>query len=214
MTSLTDWVAEKLTTDQFKTKVLRRTPEGFLVVGTPSGYTFTIAVIGVKRVVELSDVQPLFVSSNKPQLVINVPSNTLWRGAAINFVHSVPAAFGIMGDIERAAHTSRAETFRDKNMGFFINAITQHKNVSGCSYVYDRVFQADRWDGTSLTIAVIDAYNMSAEDVRNARTRIGNFNVIVKSSSHGCITPQAEQAAISMGAEALTFGELMVRLSK
>jgi len=58
------------------------------------------------------------------------------------------------------------------------------------------------------------AYNLSAEDVRNARTRFGQFDVLVKSTSYGSITAQAEEAANSMGAQTLTFGELMRRLSQ
>jgi hypothetical protein len=99
-------------------------------------------------------------------------------------------------------------------MGFFINAMRQHSNVSSVSYVYDRVFMADRKKGPSLTIAVIDAYNMSAEDVRNAKDLFGHFDIVVKSSSHGSITQRAEDAAKSMNVDALTFGELMTRLAK
>jgi hypothetical protein len=126
----------------------------------------------------------------------------------------MPAAFGTMGDISRAAATKAAGFFRDKNMEFFIQAIEQHKNVSSVLYVYDSVFRVHRRSGASLTVAVIDAYNMSAEDVRNARTRVGQFDVVVKSSSYGSITKQAEAAAESMGAQAFMFGGLMQRLAR
>src|SRR3546814_14070461 len=48
-------------------------------------------------------------------------------------------------------------------------------------------------NGASLTVAVIDAYNMSAEDVRNANTRFGHFDVVVKSSSYSSITRSEER---------------------
>jgi hypothetical protein len=214
MSNVTNWVADKLTKDDRQLKVVDRTPEGFLVIESKGGYSFLVAVLGVQDVVQLSHVQPLFDTENKPQLVVNVPSNTLWSGSAIDFVHSVPAAFGTMGDIARAAATKAADSFRDKNMGFFINAMLQHTNVSSVSYLYDSAFRVNRWTGASLTVAVIDAYNMSAEDVRNAKTRVGHFDVVVKSSSYGSITGQAEAAAVSMGAQAPTFGDLMQRLSK
>jgi len=90
----------------------------------------------------------------------------------------------------------------------------QHSNVTCVSYVYNSVFKIDRVSGESLTVAVIDAYNMSAEDVRNARTRVGEFDIVVKNTSYGSITQQAEAAAASMGAQALTFKELMRRLAR
>jgi len=214
MGDVTTWVAQRLAKDGGRVTVVDRTPEDFLVIESEGGYTFLVAVLGVQKIVQVSNVQPLFAGATKPELVVNVPSKTLWSGAAIDFVHSRPAAFGTMGDIARAAETQAAASFRDKKMGFFINALEQHTNVSTVSYVYDSVFRAERWNGESITIAVIEAYNMSAEDVRNARTRVGHFDVVVKSSSYGSITEQAEAAAQSMGAQALTFGGLLQRLAR
>ena len=214
MGNVTTWAAEKLAKDAQRLKVVDRTPEDFLVIEAKNDYTFLVAVLDVQDIVQVSHVQPLFAGVNKPQLVVNVPSKTLWSGAAIEFVHSVPAAFGRMGDIARAAETEAAEFFRDTSLGFFINAMKQHKNVSTVSYVYDSVFRVDCRSGVSVTVAVVDAYNMSAEDVRNARTSVGHFDVVVKSSSYGSITNQAEAAAESMGAQALTFAGLMQRLAR
>jgi hypothetical protein len=214
MGNMTSWVADKLTQGGGLLKVLDRTPEDFLVIEAKDEYTFLVAVLGIQEVIQILHVQPLFAGAAKPQLVVNVPSRTLWSGAAIDFVHSVPAAFGTIGDIGRAAATKSVQLFRDKDMGFFINAIQQHTNVTNVEYVYDSVFRAERRNGASLTVAVIDAYNMSAEDVRNARTLVGNFDVVVKSSSYGSITEQAQSAAESIGAEALTFRGLMQRLAR
>ncbi|NNC09406.1 hypothetical protein HJC10_42175 [Corallococcus exiguus] len=211
--NVTDWAADKLTTKE-NIKSVNRTPENFLVVRSKDGYTFLVAVLGVQNVIELPDVEPLFAGATKPQFVMNVPSKTLWSGAAIRFIHAASAAFGTLGDISRAAATKDAGSYRDKNMGFFINAMKQHSNVSRVSYVYETAFNIDRKFGKSLIVAVINAYNMGAEDVRNAKDRFGHFDVVVKSSNYGSITPQAEAAANSMGAQALTFSELMGRLAK
>lgn len=209
----TDWVAERLATSG-ELELVERTPEDFLVVQSKDKYTFPVAVLGVQNLIELSDVEPLFAGAINPRFVVNVPSKTLWSGDAIRHIHAASAAFGTLGDISRAASTGDAGSYRDKNIGFFINAMAQHSNVSSVSYVYDRVFNVDRKTGLSLTVAVVDAYNMSAEDVRSAKDRFGNFDVVVKSSSYGSITHQADAAAKSVGAEALAYGELMGRLYK
>ncbi|MCY1289436.1 hypothetical protein D9M68_573050 [compost metagenome] len=210
---MTDWVADKLVAKE-GLEIIARTPEDFLVVRSKDGYTFLVAVLGVQKVIELSDVEPLFAGATKPQLVVNVPSKALWSSAAIHHIHAASAAFGTLGDVSRAAKTEDVGSYRDKNMDFFITSIKQHSNVSSVSYVYERVLKVDRKIGASLIIAVIDAYNMSAEDVRNAKARFGHFDVVVKSSSYGSIADQAEAAAESMGAQALTFKDLMVRLAK
>lgn len=208
-----DWVADKLTTNE-RLEIVGRTPENFLIINAKDSHQFSVAVLGVKSLIELSDVEPLFAGATKPQFVVNVPSKTPWSGAAIDRIHAESAAFGTLGDISRAANTEDPGSYRDKNMGFFINAMKQHTNVSNVSYVYDRVFKADRKRGPSLVVAVIDTYNMSAEDVRNARAQFGQFDIVVKSSSHGSITEQAEAAAEAVGAEALAFGGLLRRLGK
>jgi hypothetical protein len=210
--SATDWVADKLATKE-GLEIVGRTPEDFLVVRSSDGSTFLVAVLNMQNVIGVADVEPLFAGTNKPQFVVNVPSKTLWSGAAIDRIHAASAAFGTLGDVSRAANTEDAGSYRDKNMGFFMNAMKQHSNVSRVLYVYDTVFKADLKAGASLTVAVIDAYNMSAEDVRNAKARFGHFDVVVKSSSHGSITNQADVAAKTMGAQALTFRELMGRLA-
>ncbi|MGY4412942.1 hypothetical protein ACVWW4_004678 [Bradyrhizobium sp. LB7.1] len=58
------------------------------------------------------------------------------------------------------------------------------------------------------------AYDMSAEDVRNARDLYGHFDAALKMSSYGAVTSAAVQAAEAMGAEAFKFGEFLGRLNK
>ena len=213
MSDVTKWVAEKLMAeDGFNTVV--RTPKDLLVVSFRDVPIFRVAVLGLQRLIGAADVEPLFSGATTPHLVINVPSRTLWSGAAIDRIHASSAAFGRMGDVSRAACSQDVASYRDKKMGFFINAMKQHHNVSSVSYVYDTVFKAERKSGATLTVAVIDAYNMSAEDVRDAKARFGHFDVIVKSTSYGSITSQANAAATAIGAQALTYGDLMGQLAK
>ena len=88
------------------------------------------------------------------------------------------------------------------------------KHISCLGYVYDCVFRVDQRNGAGVTVALVDAYNMSAEDVRNARTRVGHFDVIAKSSNYGSITDQAVCGRSIDGAEAHAFAGLMRRLAR
>lgn len=211
--NLIDWVASKLTTVDHL-EIVARTAKDFLIVRSKDKLEFSVAVIGLKETIKASDVLHLFSGATKPQLVINVPTKTLWSGAAIDLIHTQDAAFGTFGDVARAATLDDPGSFRDKNMGFFIKAIRQHGNVSSVSYVYDSVLNVGRVFGPSLIVAVIEAYNMSAEDVRNARARFGHFDVVVKSSSYGSVTNEAVATARTMSAQAVTFAQLMGRLNK
>ena len=92
MGNVTDWVVGKLRDDKCL-EVIDRTPDDLLVVKAKDDYTFVVAVLGVQPAIQLSNVQPLFARATRPDLVVNVPSQALWSGSAIDFIHAVPAAF-------------------------------------------------------------------------------------------------------------------------
>lgn len=212
--NVTDWVANKIS-EGSDLKVLDRTPENFLtVVAVGKSHSFPVAVIGVKGVINPVHIEPLFSGLTKPEFVVNIPSKTLWSGAAISIIHSAPAAFGSLGELIKAAHMEAPSEYRNKEWGFFQNAISQHSNVSRVARLYDAVFEAHLYDGECRIIALVDAYNMSAEDVRNALDRFGKFDVALKMSSYGSITNAAVDAAASIGAEALMLKDLMKYLAK
>ena len=211
--SVTDWV-EKHIDPNSGLKFLGRTAEDFLLIEDRRGRICRVAVVGAKPVVMPADVAPVLAHATKPEFVVNIPSSASWSGAAISMVHAVPAGFGTLGDLGRAARQGDLPGYRNKEFGIFERAISQHSNVRQLTRLYDAVFVADRYSGRSLTIALINAYNMSAEDVRSAWAKYGAFDVALKMSSYGGVTSAANQAAESMGAEAMMFRDLMRRLAQ
>jgi hypothetical protein len=157
----------------------------------------------------------LFESKRSPEFVVNVPSKVIWSGPAIEIIHGAPAAFGTLGELAKAARDENVSSYRHREYSFFERAFHQHSAVRDVTRLYDKVFQLHRHRGMpDVIVTLIDAYDMSAEDIRNARDLYGIFDVAVKISSYGSITTAASEAAESMGAEALKFGELMGRLNK
>lgn len=211
--SVTDWV-EAHVDDQSGYKVVGRTAEDFLKIDDGKGNTGTVAVIGAKPMVEAADVAPVLAMATKPDFIINVPSSSIWTGDAIALAQGVPAGFGTFGDLGKAVRKGDLTGYRNKEFAFFEDAIGQHTNVRQVSRPYESAFVAHRRRGDDLTIALIDAYNLSAEDVRNARKKIGAFDIALKMSSYGKVTDAARNAAESIGAEAMIFGDLMRRLAK
>lgn len=212
MSSVTNWVENNLNSSD-SLKVLGRTDEDFLIIKPKNHSSILVAVIGVQGVVRREHVDPVFSGMTKPAFVMNVPSKTPWSGSAITHVHAAPAAFGTLGDMRKAATRDEVWTYRNSEWSYFERAIRQHTNVSQVTRIYDAVFEAHRHRGKTLTIALIEAYNMSAEHVRNARDLFGKFDIAVKISSYGGITSAADEAATSMGAEAVMFRGLMQRLA-
>ncbi|MGF6486530.1 hypothetical protein [Pseudomonas frederiksbergensis] len=213
MGSAADWVANKITEGD-ELELVERPASNRLVVSAPGREAFLVAVLGVRDVITTEHVKPLFQDTNNPYFVLNIPSSTLWRGDAMMTIHDAPAAFGSLGDLGKAARLECPFLYRDKQWSFFYDGISQHSNVREVNPLYDRVFEAHRRHGAPLTIAMVDAYNMSAEDIRAARTRYGHFDIAVKMTSYGSVTSAASQAAASFGAETLMYGDLLRRLAK
>jgi hypothetical protein len=211
--NVTDWVASRLD-PRSGIELADRSSEGFLIVKARDGTTFPVAVIGAPEIVMPEHVQPVLSRAVKPEFVVNVPSKAIWSGPAIDMVHGTPAAFGTLGEIQKAASTGYVPGYRNKGINFFDQAIRDHSNVRSVTRLYDLVFWAHRYSGNDLTIALVDAYNMSAEDLRNARQRYGQFDIAVKMTSYGSITPAARTAGASMGIEPLMYGEMLRRLAK
>ncbi len=211
--SVTDWLASRLDA-RSGIELVDRTPEDFLTVRDRNGKSFPVAVVGAQDIVTPEHVRPVLSHASKPEFIVNVPSKAIWSGPAISMTHAAPAAFGTMGELQKAASTGYAPSYRNKTINFFEQAIRDHSNVSAITRLYDRVFQAHRCRGNSVTIALLDTYNMSAEDLRNARQRYGAFDIAVKTTSYGAVTPAAKEAGASMGVEPLMFKELMRRLAQ
>lgn len=209
------WIAEKLKEEGDFAKI-EPLGSGFLTITRKGQPSFTAAAIGVDDVVTSAHVTPVFgVDGIEPEFVVNVPSKAIWEGEAIDFIHDQPAAWGNLGDLIRASRDAPVSSYRNKQYRFFEQAFRQHDAVENVARLYDRVYRLHRSRSRAdLTIVLVDAYDMSAEDVRHARDLYGAFDVAVKMTSYGSVTSAATATAASMGAQALKFGELMGRLHK
>jgi hypothetical protein len=159
-------------------------------------------------------VAPFFAVADRPQFVINVPSKAIWTGPAIELVHSGPAAFGGLGNLIRASRHGKVSSHRFRNYQFVEDGLRQHSAVCQVRRLYDRLFMVSRKGLPDLTIVLVDAYEMSAEDVRSARNLYGRFDAALKMTSYGKVTTAANEAAASMGAGAFVWGDLMRRLNQ
>jgi hypothetical protein len=89
---------------------------------------------------------------------------------------------------------------------FFEQAFRQHSAVEDVTRVYDRLYPLPPRACRLTGVFLVDAYDMSAADVRHACDPYGAFDVAVKMNSHGSVTGAAERAAASMGAQPSILG--------
>ena len=176
---------------------------------------FHAAILGQREGVRVEHIE-VFSSSNVPiQFFANVPRAAIWPGEAILATRQWPAGPGGFADLGRAMRNELdVSSYRNKDLAFFENGLSQHTAVSNVEVVYDRKFRLSRFGKPDFTVVLVDAYDMSAEDVRLARKTYGEFDGALKMSSYGSVTSKATEAAESMGAEAFKWGELLGRLNR
>jgi len=212
--SAANWIAKKLGEDPDFTAV-DHVGSGILEIARKGGATFKAAALGIDDVVRQTHIAPLVQIPEPPEFIVNLPSKGIWEGGAIELVHRVPAAFGGLGDLVRASRDEPVYAYRNKQDQFFEQAFTQHSAVRKVTRVYDRLYHLERRRNLSdIMVVLVDAYDMSSEDVRHARDVYGRYDAAVKMTSYGSVTISAREAAESMGAGAFKFGELMGRLNR
>ena len=211
--NLAEWVADKLAGDPNLYQI-DQISEDRLRIGRKTADTFTVGLLGLRGLVTEEAIRFFITPSEPLQFVCNVPAQGIWSGAAIDLVHQMPAAFGGMGDLKRASREPDVATYRFKGFQFVEDGLRQHSAVRSVTRVFDRVFLAERYRGPAMTVVLVDAYEMSAEDIRLARTKYGPFDLALKTTSYGGIASPAHDAAQSMNAEAVMWGGLMGRLNK
>ena len=81
--------------------------------------------------------------------------------------------------------------------------------MASFEFVYDKLFSATLNNGKEVRIALVQAYELTAENLRDTHDKIGNFDVALKNNPNGRITPDAYDAAKSMSVKVLGFGDLL-----
>ncbi len=182
---IANWIANKLKDDE-QFRLVNSIGDGFLEVARRDHAPFQAVAIGVQDVVVEDHVAPLFeVKGRRPEFVVNVPSKAIWSGDAIELIHAAPAAFGTFGELIRASSLDEAvHTYRNREYNFFERAFRQHTVVRDVTRLYDRAYQLHRRRGLpDVTVVLVDAYDVSAEDIRHARDLYGRFDAVAKMTS-------------------------------
>ncbi len=174
---------------------------------------FLAGVLWEKRLVKLDDVTSLLDSD--VSVITNIPSSGLWSGDAIHACENRSVAWGRFGVLQSSiANYDDPSEHRDKQVYFAARGIQQHSRVVSFEFIFDKLFLAKLNNGKEVRIALVQAYDLTAEDLRDAHDKIGKFDVALKNNPNGRITPDSYDAAESMGVKVLKFGDLLGFLAR
>lgn len=145
---------------------------------------------------------------------MNLPKDAIWTGAAIRAAEEADVAWGGLGDLMSAMNSKEVRLHRNKEFDFVERGLRQHSRVERLHRKSDRIFDIHRRDLAKIRVMLINEYELTAEHVRHAREKCGDFGVILKTNPNGRTTELARQTAATIGAEIFGWRELMGRLHK
>jgi hypothetical protein len=155
-----------------------------------------------------------FFEGNLPSFVVNIPREAVWTGGAIEALQANSIAFGGMGDLHRAVREHDPRDYVFKEYVYVERRLRQHRRVTKIDRLYDRVWRVHRASRKTLDVAISNAYDLTADEVRTAHDRYASFDILFHTNTMGRITQEAHDAAQELGIELATSGKLFERLGR
>jgi hypothetical protein len=179
-----------------------------------SKYDPFVAGIVSAKCVEADTVRALVNPELGVQIIANVPKESYWTGVALRLAHDNNVATGSYGDLLRVIDLQEVRAFQPTETEFVERGLRQHDRISSFERVYDRLYRISRSGLPDLTVAMLNEYELTADHLRTARDRYGQFSVAVITNPNGQATSSSEEAAQTMGVEILKWGPFLGRLNK
>jgi hypothetical protein len=209
----TQWVAKALRKADLVSKV-DVLDERVLRVERTRYAPFIAGIVSEPRVYA-DNIRPLINSKYGVEIIANVPKEAIWTGGAIRLAEDNSIAIGVFGDLYRVVGESNVRGFKQTEIAFIERGLRQHDCVTSFEREYDKVYRLSRKGGLpDLTAAMLNEYELTADHIRTARDRYGNFDVAVNTNPNGTITGSALDAAKLMDIEILTWGPFFGRINK
>lgn len=208
----TEWVASNLRKAQRVGKVEVLSDQVLRV--SRSKYTPFVAGIVSTKCVDADSVRALVQSKLEVEIIANVPRESYWTGGALRLAHNNNIATGGYGDLLRVINLQDVRAFQPKETEFVERGLRQHHRIATFERVHDRLYRISRDGLPDVTVVMLNEYELTADHLRAARDRYGQFSIAVITDPNGRATSSAEEAARSMDVEILNWGPFFGRLNK
>lgn len=208
----TEWVADNLREAEHVTNV-EILSEQVLRLSRDKHAPYVAGIVLVKCV-KVDDIMPLVESEFGVEIIANVPKESYWTGQAIALAQVHGIAIGGYGDLLRVIEVEDVRAFQQKETAFIERGLRQHNRIARFDRLHDRLYLIHRNSLPDVTVAMLNEYELTADHLRTARDRYGNFSLAVITDPNGRATSAANEAAQAMGIEILKWGAFFGRLNK
>lgn len=208
----TEWVAGNLRNSEAVSEVERLSDQVLRVSRSKYG-PFVAGIVSATRV-EVDTLNSLVGSKLEVEIISNVPKESYWTGGALRLARTNNIATGSYSDLFRVIDVPDVRAFIPRETEFVERGLRQHDRISSFDRVHDRLYQISRNGLADLTVVMLNEYELTADHLRTARERYGQFSIAVITNPNGGPTSSAEETAQTMGVEILNWGPFFGRLNK
>ena len=208
----TEWVARNLRNSEGVSKV-EQLSDQVLRVSRSNYHPFVAGIVSATSV-EADTVKSLVGSKLEVEIIANVPKESYWTGGALRLAKNNNIATGSYSDLFRVINLPDVRAFKSKETEFVERGLRQHDRISSFDRVHDRLYHITRDGLADLTVVMLNDYELTADHLRTARERYGQFSIAVITNPNGGPTSSAEEVAQTMGVEILKWGPFFARLNK
>jgi len=105
-------------------------------------------------------------------------------------------AYGKMYDLYRALwREDDVRVYQNPEFYYAERLFEQHSNVAGWDHISDQSYEVTLWNGGKLIIALTQAYEVTADEVRSTYASLKPFDVLFKTNPYGRVSSQGHNAA-------------------
>jgi hypothetical protein len=153
------------------------------------------------------------VIKDNTQFLFNIKKEPLIEGEVLAYAEVKRFGIGGFGDIMRAINNENLTEYQNPETKFIMEGLKQHTNVYSIIRLDYRRYKVIKIGFKEDTILALNNYDLTAEKVREAKSKYRTFDVILASNPNARISSIANDVAKELGLKILTWRQLLGRLN-
>ena len=206
------WVAARLREEKTVAKVDVLSPS-LVAISRTNNPPVVVAAIAAPHIDEDALLR-LYGQEPAPGFVVNVSRESALASSAFHLSMARGIPVGGMGDLKRALSLTDISKYVNPELEFVERGMRQHTRVDTFERLDERRYRVFRKGLPPFVVILINEYDLTADHVRNARDRYGDFDRILVTNPNGRITASAQDVVESLGVIAGHWRDFMRDLHK
>lgn len=174
------------------------------------------ALVGILTAnpVDYAAVQAFLEMVERPDIVINIPTRAPWTHQALQGLEAAGIAHGKMYDLYRALwREDDLSDYQNPEFYYAERLFEQDPHVIAWERISDRAYRLHRHGGDDRVIALTQAYEVTADEVRTVFAELKPFDILFKTNPYGRVSSEAHQVARRLGIHVVDADTLSEALS-